>query len=60
MRRAHKRGVDVRIIADIVQAKGRNSKVPYLLENKLNLVINNQFKIEHNKFAIFDGQILET
>jgi phosphatidylserine/phosphatidylglycerophosphate/cardiolipin synthase-like enzyme len=58
--KAYERGVDVRIITDRVQAKGRSSKVPYLLENKLNLVINNQFKIEHNKFAIFDGEILET
>ena len=58
--KAHKRGVEVRIITDRIQAKGKSSKVSYLLENKLNLVINNKFKIEHNKFAVFDGNILET
>lgn len=49
-----KRGVKVRILTDKTQAKGISSKVKYLYDNGINIRIHSQFKIEHNKFAVYD------
>lgn len=51
---AKKRGVKVRILTDKTQAKGRSSKVKYLFDNGINIRVHSQFKIEHNKFAVYD------
>lgn len=51
---AKKRGVKVRILTDKTQAKGRSSKVKYLYDNGINIRVHSQFKIEHNKFAVYD------
>ena len=51
---AKKRGVKIRILTDKTQAKGHSSKVKYLHDNGINIRVHSQFKIEHNKFAIYD------
>ena len=51
---AKKRGVKVRILTDKTQAKGISSKVKYLYDNRINIRVHSQFKIEHNKFAVYD------
>lgn len=51
---AKKRGVKVRILTDKTQAKGRSSKVKYLYDKGINIRVHSQFKIEHNKFAVYD------
>lgn len=51
---AKKRGVKVRILTDKTQAKGISSKVKYLYDNGINIRVHSQFKIEHNKFAVYD------
>ena len=57
---AKKRGVKVRILTDKTQAKGKSSKVKYLYDNGLNIRVHPKFKIEHNKFAIYDKEIGST
>ena len=52
---AQKRGANIRIITDRGQSKVNGSKVEYLKEAGIPLVTNIKHKIEHNKFAIFDG-----
>ena len=53
---AKNRGIKIRILTDKTQAKGKNSKVKYLYDNGINLRVHSKFKIEHNKFAIYDGK----
>ena len=53
---AKKRGVKIRILTDRTQAKGRSSKVKYLYDNGINIRVHSQFKIEHNKFAVYDKE----
>lgn len=57
---AKKRGVKVRILTDKTQAKGKSSKVKYLYDNGLNIRVHSKFKIEHNKFAIYDKEVGST
>ncbi len=58
---AHRRGVEVNIVADNLQSRGLRSLIGYLKNNNIPLVINNNpRKIEHNKFAIFDSKIMIT
>lgn len=52
---ARRRGVKIRILTDRFQAKGKSSKVKYLYDNDINIRVHSYFKIEHNKFAIYDG-----
>jgi len=53
---AHRRGVAVRILTDRVQAAGRSSQVLTLKDAGLNIRVHTKHKIEHNKFAWFDGK----
>lgn len=53
--RAHNRGVKLRILTDRLQASGKYSKVPEMYKSGLNVKVNTANKIEHNKFAVFDG-----
>lgn len=52
---AKQRGVKIRILTDRIQATGKSSKVKYLYDNNINIRVHSNFKIEHNKFAIYDG-----
>ena len=52
--------IPVRIVFDMRQSKEKNSIVPMLIKAGLNLKIGHQRGIMHNKFAIVDGQRVET
>lgn len=54
---AHKRGVKVRILTDALQAAGASSKVLSLKAAGVELRVHSKHKIEHNKFAWFDGKV---
>lgn len=53
--KAEKRGVKVRILTDRLQAAGKSSKVRFMHRRGLNIRVHSKNKIEHNKFAVFDG-----
>lgn len=54
LKHAHDRGVKIRILADKLQASSKYSKVIELYLYGINIRVHSKFKIEHNKFAIFD------
>lgn len=54
LKKAHKRGVKIRILTDKLQAAQKSSKVRELYDYGINIRVNSKHKIEHNKFAIFD------
>ena len=58
--KAKNRGVKVRILTDKTQAKGPSSKFKYLYDNGVNIRVHSKFKIEHNKFAIYDKEVGST
>ncbi len=58
--KAHNRGVRVRVITDKKQADHYSSVATRLYQKDVPIKINTEFEIEHNKFAIFDGQTLIT
>lgn len=60
--RAKQRGIKIRIIADLVQAKGAHSIVQALLDEGFNIKITHGKGrgIMHNKFCIFDKELLFT
>lgn len=60
LKQAHDRGVKVKILTDRLQASGRNSKVSDLYEYGLDVRVHSKHKIEHNKFAVFDGMTAMT
>ena len=60
LKQAHDRGIKIRILTDRLQAAGKASKVKELYDYGLNVRVHSQFKIEHNKFAIFDGKKAST
>lgn len=53
---AHKRGAKIRVITDRTQAKGKSSLVEKIRDAGIPVVTNVKHKIEHNKFAVFDGR----
>ncbi len=55
LKKAHDRGIKIRILTDKLQARGKTSKVYELFQYGLDVKVNSKFKIEHNKFAVFDG-----
>ena len=60
LKKAHDKGIKIRILTDRLQAAGKSSKVKELHDYGLNVRVHSQFKIEHNKFAIFDGKKAST
>ena len=60
LKQAHDRGIKIRILTDRLQAAGKSSKVPELYAYGMNVRVHSKFKIEHNKFAIFDGKKAST
>lgn len=54
--RAHMRGVDVRILTDRTQAGQKSSLVPVLEAFGISLRRHKRYRIQHDKFAIFDGK----
>lgn len=57
---AQNRGVNVRILTDKTQASGPSSKVIDLYNAGLDIKVHTKFKIEHNKFAIYDNENVST
>lgn len=57
---AKKRGVKLRVLTDHVQASQKSSKALELLANGVDLRLHSKFKIEHNKFAVYDGKLAST
>ncbi len=60
LQKAKERGVKVRILTDSVQASSRSSTALPLLNAGLDVRLNSKFKIEHNKFGIYDGKLVST
>lgn len=57
LKKAHDRGVKIRILTDRLQASNKSSKVRDLYNYGINIRVHSRFKIEHNKFAVFDGKV---
>lgn len=57
---AHKRGVNVQVVLDQSQKKDKNSVYNWLRSNSIPTRINSRYKIMHDKFMIFDENILQT
>jgi phosphatidylserine/phosphatidylglycerophosphate/cardiolipin synthase-like enzyme len=59
---AHKRGVDVRIVADKDHAGRKSGPSPadFLASNGIPVVVAQGFAIMHNKYLAIDGRTLET
>lgn len=60
LKKAKFRNVTIRILTDRLQASGKYSKVIELRTSGLNIRVHTKNKIEHNKFAIFDGKVVST
>ena len=61
---AHKRGVKVRIVTDEEQSRDRHSEIGYLRSVGVPIRVSEGFRgrrsLMHNKFAVFDGNQVET
>lgn len=61
---AHRRGVEVLIVADEGQARERHSEIAYLRSQGIPVRLSYGYRgnrsIMHNKFAVFDGKLAET
>ena len=60
IKKAHDRGIQIRILTDRTQAAGKSSKVKELHDYGINIRTHSKYKIEHNKFAVFDGKQAST
>jgi mitochondrial cardiolipin hydrolase len=60
LKAAKKRGVKVRILTDHTQASQKSSGVLGMIESGLDVRLNSKFKIEHNKFGVYDGRLVST
>jgi phosphatidylserine/phosphatidylglycerophosphate/cardiolipin synthase-like enzyme len=61
---AHRRGVEVRVVADEGQSRQPHSQVTYLRTQGIDVRLSHGYRdnrsIMHNKFAVFDGKLAET
>ena len=61
---AHRRGLEIRIVADERQSHEPHSEIPYLASQGIPVRLSRGYRgnrsIMHNKFAVFDGRIVET
>jgi len=60
LKKAHKRGVKLRILTDKLQASAKSSKAFDLYRQGIKIRVNSKHKIEHNKFAIYDNKKVST
>ena len=60
LKAAKVRGVKVRVLSDRVQASQRSSKILEMLDSGLDVRVHSKFKIEHNKFGVYDGKLVST
>jgi phosphatidylserine/phosphatidylglycerophosphate/cardiolipin synthase-like enzyme len=61
---AHQRGVQVRVVSDAEQARDSHSGISYLRSHSISVRLSGGFRghrsLMHNKFAVFDGKLVET
>ena len=57
---ARSRGVNIRILTDRLQAGNKSSKVKELYALGFNIKVHSKYKIEHNKFAVFDDKYVSS
>ena len=57
---AHNRGVIVRVLTDRIQAGQKSSKVNELEDAGILLMRHRKYRIQHDKFAIFDSKKIVT
>ncbi|MCC2624252.1 MAG: endonuclease [Burkholderiales bacterium] len=57
---AAKRGVNVRIVADAKSNKGRYTATTFLANHGLDVRLNGNYAIMHNKFMVIDDKTVET
>ena len=57
---SHKRGADIRIVADRGMTGNKHSQIDELDDAGIPVRKSRKHKIEHNKFAIFDGNRIVT
>ena len=60
LKNAHDRGVKIRILTDKTQATNKKSLVREMRDYGINIRVHTKHRIEHNKFAIYDGARLST
>jgi phosphatidylserine/phosphatidylglycerophosphate/cardiolipin synthase-like enzyme len=61
LEKAKNNGVKIRILVDRLQGTGVNKKVTLALKHEgFDIRIHSKNKIQHNKFAIFDGKSIIT
>lgn len=60
LKNAHDRGVKIRILTDKTQATNKKSLVREIRDYGINIRVHTKHRIEHNKFAIYDGARLST
>lgn len=57
LKKAYDKGVKIRILTDRTQASSKHSKAIELYKYGINTRVHSKYKIEHNKFAVFDGKV---
>lgn len=57
---AHKRGVEVSVVADRKSNRGKYSAVTFLANQGVPVRLNDRYAIHHHKFMVIDGQHLQT
>lgn len=52
---AHQRDASIRVVTDRTQSRGKSSRVSEITSSGIRIRTSQRYKIEHNKFAVFDG-----
>ena len=60
LKEAYNRGIKIRILTDRLQAANKNSKVKELHALGFDIKVHSKYKIEHNKFAVFDNKYVSS
>jgi cardiolipin hydrolase len=55
LKEAKERGLAIRIVTDKTQSKGKHSLIQALIDGGFDVRIKKKYRIEHNKFAVFDN-----
>lgn len=57
---AKRRGVNVRVLADKQSGRERYSAVTFLANQGVSVRLNGRYAIQHSKFALIDGETVQT
>lgn len=58
--KANSRKIKIKVITDKLQASQKGSQIQTLIDHGIEVKINNKVKLEHDKFAIYDGETIST